>query len=99
MTEIKLPPLPDWFNGYSEADKFAVHAYATAAVEAALQSQDREDAERLDWLIEHINDIDIDEGHRGWFILERGTSNYITEDNKTAREAIDHARRIEGDGG
>jgi dihydrofolate reductase (trimethoprim resistance protein) len=32
--DIELPPLPDWFAGYSSADKHVVQAYAYAAIEA-----------------------------------------------------------------
>jgi len=73
-------------------------AWETWQARAALQSQYLEDAERLEWLVENMCRVDIDEGHRGWFVLERDTTNYLVEDCKTFREAIDHARRAEGGG-
>lgn len=86
-------------SGPWEYEQVNSHARADAAwnTRAALQSQDREDAERLEWLVEAMGRLDMDEGHRGWFILERDTSRYVVEDCKTFREAIDRARHIEGE--
>lgn len=75
---------------------------------AALQSQDRADAERLDWLEDQAQtsrtgvSIDYVYDAQDGYVNEKGyrfmRHRFIGPLGKTAREAIDHARRIEGDG-
>lgn len=74
---------------------------------AALQSQDREDAERLDWLEEQAQasrtgvSIDYVYDAEDGYVNEKGYRfmryRFIGPLGRSAREAIDHARRIEGD--
>ena len=58
----------------------------------AERAQDREDTERLDWLLEAADQYEIDQGHRGWYVRAPDTGIYLAEDCATAREAIDAAR-------
>lgn len=61
---------------------------------AAIQSQDREDAERLDWIEKNARrDPDMGGNHTWW-----PTSFNKAIRGPSLREAIDHARRIEGEG-
>ena len=60
---------------------------------AALQSQDREDAERYRWIFTAA----MDEQTMTFATLRAGVA-LRTRVKKYADEAIDHARRIEGDG-
>lgn len=52
--KIELPPLPEGedssFGPYSVYTAEQMQAYAIAAIEAALQSQDREDAAQAEWM-------------------------------------------------
>lgn len=64
------------------------------AGQAALQSQDREYAERLDW-IEANHGCDITEFADGTWEVDVPDGPYGV--GKGMREAIDHARRVEGD--
>ncbi|MCK9234958.1 MAG: hypothetical protein M0P09_01425 [Acholeplasmataceae bacterium] len=69
-------------------------------LQGALQSQDREDAERLDWLAEQeaqIQSLALANGTRyrlGWPDDGEAQSEWF----KSPREAVDHARSIEGGG-
>ena len=75
---------------------------------AALQSQDREDAERLDWLEAQAQtsrtgvSIDYVYDAQDGYVNEKGyrfmRHRFIGPLGKTAREALDHARRVEEDG-
>lgn len=72
----------------------------------ALQSQDREDAERLDWLEDRAQtsrtgvSIDYVYDPQDGYVNEKGyrfmRHRFIGPLGKTAREAIDHARRVDG---
>ena len=72
---------------------------AYQAGRAALQSQDREDAERFRFLrdnaqlFSHFGDI----GNSGWCVMRRDHTirRVFTYNGKELVEAIDHARRIE----
>ncbi len=63
---------------------------------AALQAQDREDVKRLDWLDKAAHCADWMEGEPTKRVIRAHDGAEFTGD--TWREAIDHARRIEGDG-
>jgi len=88
----------------------AAHDFAWEAwqARAALQSQDREDSERLDWLEEQAQtsrtgvSIDYVYDAEDGYVNEKGyrfmRHRFIGPLGKTAREAIDHARRVEGEG-
>lgn len=71
-----------------------------AANEGFPQSQDREDAERIDFIEANPGWLRVSRlGHRTkqmWACVSPFTS-YECDLFKTAREAIDHARRIEGE--
>lgn len=97
----------EYFNGrytYSPPQRLW-EAYQ--AGRAALQSQDREDAERLDWLDHQarisLTGVSIDYVYdaQGGYVNEKGYRfmryRFIGPLGKTAREAIDHARRVEGE--
>lgn len=101
----QCPDFWAWIRrAYREPENAAYTVYnmevAYQAGRAALQSQDREDAERLDWLAEQEAQIQIlalANGIRyrlGWPDDGEAQSEWF----KCPREAIDHARRIEGDG-
>lgn len=85
---------------------FMFEAYQ--AGRAALQSQDREDAERLDWLEEQAQtsrtgvSIDYVYDAEDGYVNEKGyrfmRHRFIGPLGRSAREAIDQARRAEGDG-
>ena len=76
-------------------------SHARAAVEAALQSQDREDAERYRRLRKGgIDDVAV---VRGLGAMDYGSSAVIATYSEEIGDddldaAIDHARRTEGDG-
>jgi len=74
---------------------------AYQAGRAALQSQDRGDSERIDFIEANPGWLRVCRlGHptkQQWACVSPFT-NYEFDGFKTAREAIDHARRIEGDG-
>lgn len=77
---------------YSSAiTQFAWEAYQ--AGRSALQSQDREDAERYRWIFT----ADMDEQTMTFATLNAGVA-LRNRVKKYADEAIDHARRVEGDG-
>jgi len=90
---IELPPLPPGYKSYEFPDggydEDEMRAYARAAIEAALQSQDRVDAERLDWLLRKLPGDAI---RYCVGVLDD------TADAEEFRAAIDHARRVEGGG-
>lgn len=65
---------------------------ATAAVEAALQSQVMEDAERYRWIRDPCSGADR------VILYSRGDYGKGLISGEMLDEAIDHARRIEGDG-
>lgn len=75
--------------------KYTVSAGQKYLCNAPLQSQDREDAERLDW-IEANHGCDITEFADGTWEVDVPDGPYGV--GKGMREAIDHARRAEGDG-
>jgi len=67
---------------------------------AALQSQDREDATRIDWMArQDLDDLCFsiirDAPHDGEYCVDAGRGPVF---GGTFREAIDRARRIEGEG-
>lgn len=75
------------------AAKRRFRAAVNAAIEAALQSQDREDSERLDFI------------EKAWFyqnpdgVWSFGFNEcWDAGQHNSLRDAIDHARRIEGGG-
>lgn len=78
---------------------FAYRAYQSGR--ADLQSQDREDVERLNFIEANPGWLRVSRlGHRTkqmWACASPFTD-YEHDFFKTAREAIDHARRIEGGG-
>lgn len=77
-------------------DDAQMHEYACAAVEAVLQSQDREDAERYRWLRRHWFTMTSSyQGDRVHFAINQPRYSNATERDVDA--AIDHARRIEGE--
>lgn len=107
MNEIKLPPVPKWMECYTIPNDDLDHSqdnmiladrmrqYATEAIEAALQSQDREDAERYRWLRDKSRVFKQDpdmSGNHYWMIQANGLLRGATLD-----AAIDHARRNEGE--
>lgn len=83
------------------SDKAPMFA-AYQAGRAALQSQDREDAERYRYLrdsaqlFSHFGDI----GNSGWCVMRRDHTirRVLTYNGPELDAAIDHARRIEGEG-
>lgn len=67
--------------------------WAYQAGRAALQSQDHEDSARLEWIERNARrDPDMGGNHTWW-----PTSFNKTIRGPSLREAIDHARRIEGE--
>lgn len=82
-------------SGIHPRSRRSEHAVKAWNLRAALQEQDREDSERLDWLAEQeaqIRSIVTVKGvrHRvGWPDYGEVQSEWFM----TAREAIDHARR------
>ncbi len=107
MTEpIKLPPLPQGYSGrpwdYEGAlfTKGQMYYYARDVLESPEVQDLRKDAERLNWLAEQeaqIQSLALANGTRyrlGWPDDGEAQSEWF----KSPREAIDHARRIEGGG-
>src|SRR5690625_1085323 len=98
--DIELPPLPP-LNlvpsvepvDYPEVAQVLLD-YARRAIEAALQSQDREDADRLNWIEEQYGAdlVCFDSG--SWEVSTSG----VYGEGSTLREAIDHARCVEEKG-
>lgn len=68
-------------------------AWAAWQARAALQSPDIQerirDGERLEWLAENINEIEVYRSQRGWCVVEKGTTRSTVEDCKTLRGALD----------
>src|SRR5690554_5838527 len=94
--DIELPPLPSPFSTVdpmgSGAKNYTLKdmgEYARAYARAALQSQDREDAERYRWVKRHAHP---NRGFDEWCLP------YIDYVDDNLDAAIDHARRAEGDG-
>lgn len=89
------------FDGAIEDASVIEDIYRVIAHEFALQSQDREDAGRIDFIEANPGWLRVSRlGHRTkqmWACVSPFT-NYEYDLFKTAREAIDHARRVEGDG-
>jgi hypothetical protein len=112
MTNNQRDAFEAWANGrcelhlvnsagiYSSAiTQFAFEAYQ--AGRAALQSQDREDAVRYRWLRDNAQLFSHfgEEGNSGWCVMRRDSAitRVFTYNHAELDEAIDHARRIEGD--
>lgn len=111
-TEQERAEFEAWANGRCELHlvnpagryasaitQFAWEAYQ--AGRASLQSQDREDAERYRYLrdnaqLSHFGDI----GNSGWCVMYRDHTirRVFTYNGPELDEAVDHARRVEGDG-
>ena len=100
MTEpIKLPPLPEGedssFGPYSVHTAEQMQAYAIAAIEAALQSQDREDVTTLKAGLEEAAQTmrAVLAQERLKAVAKRCLSRAIV----VCDRAIDYARRVEGE--
>lgn len=91
---IKLPPLVGTLADLPERHKEVIEAYGRAHARAALQSQDRDCVSALHKALQALEAIS-DEMTVGDRFTNAGQ--YLLDALGPVREAIDHARRIEGE--